>query len=136
MLNQETGKGERVATGNATSLSPRPEMGFGCGTNCQIEDVAPNDFAAIYNVLPLWNATSPIDGTGQTIAIVGRSDVRAADVASFRSTFKLTGGAFNLIKNGTDPGFCTGTTGNCTLDDQVENALDVEWSGALPRAQR
>ncbi|MGA8087884.1 MAG: Ig-like domain repeat protein [Terracidiphilus sp.] len=133
VLNQETGKWERVATGNATSLNPRPEMGFGCGTNCQIEDVAPYDFAAIYNVLPLWTAASPIDGTGQTIAIAGRSDVRASDVATFRSTFGLTGGAFNLIKNGTDPGFCTGTSGNCTLDDQIENALDVEWSGAVAK---
>jgi len=35
-----------------------------CGgaDNCYF--VGPYDFAAIYNVLPLWNATAPIDGTG------------------------------------------------------------------------
>ncbi len=131
-LNRETGKWERVPVGNATSASPRPEMGFGCGTNCQVEDVAPYDFAAIYNVLPLWN--SSIDGTGQTIAIAGRSDVRAADVATFRSAFGLPvlkTGQFKVINNGTDPGFCTTLSGLCTLDDQVENALDVEWSSAV-----
>ena len=40
-----------------------------------IEDVTPYDFATIYNVLPLWNANPPIDGTGQVIAIAGTSDI-------------------------------------------------------------
>ena len=87
--NEQTGKWQRVATASAKSVRPRPEMGLSCGTNCEIEDVTPYDFATIYNVLPLWNATSPIDGTGQTIAIAGRSDVRATDVATFRSAFGL-----------------------------------------------
>ncbi|HEY2470321.1 MAG TPA: protease pro-enzyme activation domain-containing protein [Terracidiphilus sp.] len=133
-LDKETGKWQRLATADAKNLSPRPEMGFGCGTGCQLEDVAPYDFAAIYNVLPAWN--NSIDGTGQTIAIAGRSDVRAADVSKFRSTFGLSSsaGTFNLIKtSAADPGFCIGTTGNCTLDDQIENALDVEWSGAVAK---
>ncbi len=37
------------------------------------------------------------------------------------------------MNNGADPGFCKGTTGNCTLDDQIENGLDVEWSGAVAK---
>ena len=59
--------------------------------------------------------------------------MRAADVATFRSTFGLPAAKFNLINNGTDPGACTASSGNCTLDDQVENALDVEWSGAVAK---
>ncbi len=139
VLNQETGKWGRVPAPGTSAVGLRPDFGFTtCDTSsCLIEDVAPYDFATIYNVLPLWTAGTPIDGTGQTIAIAGRSDVRAADVAAFRSAFGLTGGAFNTIHNlvsGTvDPGYCTGTTGNCTLDDQVENALDVEWSGAVAK---
>ena len=70
----------------------RPEIGFSCGTGCLEEDVTPYDFATIYNLAPLWSASG--DGTGQTIAIAGRSDVRASDVASFRSTFGLTGGSY------------------------------------------
>ena len=134
-LNRETGKWERAESPNLISSGVRPEFGItNCGgAACLIEDVAPYDFATIYNVLPLWNASTPIVGTGQTIAIAGRSDVRTADVATFRNTFGLTGGAFNTIHNGTDPSYCTGTTGNCTLDDQVENALDVEWSGAVAK---
>ncbi|MGA8741810.1 MAG: S53 family peptidase [Terracidiphilus sp.] len=138
-LNKETGKWEHAPTSDVAIGGVRPDFGFTtCGTSsCLIEDVAPYDFATIYNVLPLWNASSPIDGTGQTIAIAGRSDVRATDVTAFRNTFGLKGGAFNLIMNGTDPGFCTSTspTAPCTLDDQIENALDVEWSGAVaPKA--
>ena len=142
-LNAETGKWQRAVEpntvakvtpkANAAFTGARPDIGFSCGSGCEVEDLTPYDFAAIYNLSPLWSAG--IDGTGQTIAIAGRSDVRASDVSSFRSTFGLTGGAFNLIKNGTDPGFCTGTSGLCTLDDQIENALDVEWAGATaPKA--
>ena len=138
-FNPETNKWQRLAAPEATSSGVHPEMGFSCGTSCQLEDVTPFDFATIYNVAPLWS--SGTDGTGQTIAIAGRSDVRTTDVASFRSTFGLTGGAFNTIHNlesGTvDPGYCTSTAPGalCTLDDQIENALDVEWSGAVaPKA--
>lgn len=136
-FNKDTGKWERIPGTNAARVAPRPDFGFSScqGSSCLIEDVAPYDFATIYNVLPLWTAKSPIDGTGQKIAIAGRSDVRAADVASFRSTFGLTGGAFNVINNGTDPGYCTSTspTALCSIGDQVENALDVEWSGAVAK---
>ncbi len=138
-LDPETGKWERRPATDASAVRVKPEFNItSCGgSSCLIEDVAPYDFATIYNVLPLWNASTPIDGTGQTIAIAGRSDVRASDVATFRSTFGLSGGTFNTIHNletGTvDPGYCTGSTGNCTLDDQIENALDVEWSGAVAK---
>src|SRR5439155_1638886 len=50
-------------------------------------EVGPYDFAAIYNVLPLWNGTPAIDGTGQTIAIVGQSNIKVQDVRDFPSTF-------------------------------------------------
>ena len=105
-----------------------------------IEDVTPYDFAAIYNVLPLWSAATPIDGTGQTIAIVGTSDVRTSDVASFRSVFGLPAGPTlkTVQTNSIDPGYCNATTvaaatHYCTIDDQTENALDVEWSGAIAK---
>ena len=133
-LNRETGKWERISDASANQNKVRADIGF-TSSSGTIEDVAPYDFATIYNVLPLWNAATPIDGTGQTIAIAGTSDVRSADVTKFRSTFGLTGGAFNTIHNGADPGYCTSTssTALCTIDDQIENALDVEWSGAVAK---
>ncbi len=119
-----------------------PELGITIGTGSSsylVEDVTPYDFATIYNVLPLWNAASPIDGTGQTIAITGTSDINPSDVASFRSIFGLPAGLTPIqVKgaNGLDPGVCTSTTAACNVNDLTENSLDVEWAGAVaPGAQ-
>ncbi len=89
--------------------------------------VAPYDFATIYNVLPLWNATPAIDGTGQTIAIVGQSDIYPQDVNDFRSDFGLPAPNLNLIHDGPDPGYLI------TEGDELESDIDVELSGAVAR---
>jgi subtilase family serine protease len=86
--------------------------------------VAPMDFATIYNVLPLWNAATPIDGTGQTIAIVSDSNIYTSDVASFRNTFGLPAKAPQIILDGPDPGI---------NGDETEADIDVEWSGSIAR---
>ena len=52
--------------------------------------IAPNDFATIYNVLPLWNAG--VTGNGQSIAIAGTSEINLNDVTTFRSAFGLPAG--------------------------------------------
>lgn len=126
----------------AASRTVHPELGITIGTGSSaylVEDVTPYDFATIYNVLPLWQAASPIDGHGQTIAIVGTSDINPADVASFRSIFGLPAGLTPIqVKgaNGLDPGVCTNTTTACNINDLTENSLDVEWAGAVaPGAQ-
>ena len=43
--------------------------------------ISPYDFAAIYDVSPLWN--SNYDGTGQKIAVVGETNIKVSDVARF-----------------------------------------------------
>lgn len=138
-----SGGGWRRGSGDAQqdaaeSLAAHPYFGINVGSGSSaytIEDVAPYDFATIYNVLPLWN--SGTDGTGQTIAIAGTSDINTADVASFRSVFGLPAGTTptTIVANGTDPGECTSTNpdSSCTIDDLVENTLDVEWSGAVAK---
>jgi hypothetical protein len=110
-------------TGKWTPASP--QYGITVSGNLY-ELITPYDFATIYNVLPLWNASAAIDGTGQNIAIVGRSDILLTDVATFRKTFGLPVKAPNVIVNGADPGYPS-------LDDQIENSLDVEWSGAVAK---
>ncbi len=130
---------EEGAAGVVTpAVTSHPEFGIVVGSGSSaytVEDVAPYDFATIYNVAPLWN--SNIDGTGQTIAIAGTSDINTADVANFRSVFGLPAGAVpqTIVANGIDPGECTSTNSNlsCTIDDLVENTLDVEWSGAVAK---
>ena len=73
----------------------------------------PYDFATIYDELPLWNATPAINGSGETIAIVGRTDINPNDATTFWSLFGLDGThapqpTLNIITNGPDPGFNPG----------------------------
>jgi hypothetical protein len=84
--------------------------------------LGPNDFATIYNVLPLWNAG--IDGTGQTIAVVGQTNIHVTDVADFRTLFGLPANDPTIILNGPDPG---------VDGDETEALLDVSWSGAVAK---
>jgi subtilase family serine protease len=107
------------------------------GNGQTIEDVAPYDFATIYNVLPLWNAN--IDGTGQTIAIAGRSNINPNDVKTFRAAFGLpatlpnsTKAPYSVIVTNTDPGDCP-TAANACINEVIENTLDVEWAGAIAK---
>lgn len=88
--------------------------------------MAPADFSLIYNVNPLYAASPAVDGTGQTIAIVGRTDINLADVQFFRSFFGLSAKDPVSIHNGADPG-------NLGGGEETEADLDVEWSGAIAR---
>jgi subtilase family serine protease len=87
--------------------------------------LAPADFSTIYDVAPL--TTAGIDGTGQSIAIVGQSDILLSDITKFRSTFGLPVNNPKIVfYGGADPGFNSA---------QFEGNLDLEWSGAIaPRA--
>jgi pseudomonalisin len=84
--------------------------------------LVPADFATIYNLSSLYG--SGTDGTGQTIAIVARTDVNLSDVQAFRSDFGLTANDPVLIHNGADPG-------NRGGGEEIETLLDTEWSGAV-----
>lgn len=86
--------------------------------------MAPADFATIYDVAPLYQ--QGIDGTGQSIAIVGRSNIKIADVRQFRSTFGLPVNDPQIIVNGVNPGVLGSS-------EESEADLDVEWSGAVAK---
>ncbi len=165
----QTGKWQRVASAaSTTSATPsansaqarpamstrlHPEFGINVPANSTEgisayleEDVTPYDFATIYNVQSLW--TAGINGTGQTIAIAGTTDIclgqsgspceGANDVATYRSAFGLPAGQTPKQVNGNSypPGVCTSSTNACGIGDLQENSLDVEVSGAVaPQAQ-
>ena len=74
-------------------------------------------------MLPLWNAAPAIDGTGQTIAIVGETDINPQDVTDFRTLFGLPAPNLKVIHDGPAPGILHG--------EETEADLDVEWSGAV-----
>jgi subtilase family serine protease len=86
--------------------------------------LAPADFATIYDLGPLYQQS--INGSGQSVAIVARSNINLADVRQFRSSFGLPANDPQIIVNGGDPG--TSNSG-----EETEADLDVEWSGAVAR---
>src|SRR5258708_912287 len=89
--------------------------------------MAPGDFAKIYNIPPTCGTPPvPCTGTGQTIAVIGQSNINAQDVIDFRNLFGLPQNftqSNNVIVNGPDPGLVGG--------DEAESDLDVEWAGAV-----
>jgi large repetitive protein len=90
-------------------------------TGAIVHALAPGDFAAIYNLNPLYGAGK--NGSGQAIAIVARSDIDLGDIQDFQSVFGLPNNPPNVILNGPDPGDVSG--------DDVEATLDTEWSNAV-----
>jgi pseudomonalisin len=86
--------------------------------------LAPGDFSAIYNVNALYSAG--FDGTGQSIAIVGRTHPATSNWTSFRSQMGLPSNPPQVIVNGTDPG-------DLGSNEDTEANLDVEWAGAVAK---
>ncbi|HMD86062.1 MAG TPA: S53 family peptidase [Terriglobia bacterium] len=93
--------------------------------------VAPADFAVLYDVNALY--TNGIDGTGQSIAVMGQTDLYtdgtgpASDVTKFRSVSGLPANppVIKLVPGVTDPGVVKA--------DIQEASLDVEWAGAVAK---
>ncbi len=87
--------------------------------------LAPGDFSRIYDTAALLSGGT--DGSGVSIAIVGRSDISLSDVEAFRTLFRLPFNDPHKIYVNADPGVVPG--------DDEEAILDTEWSGAVaPRA--
>ncbi|HYM07382.1 MAG TPA: S53 family peptidase [Terriglobales bacterium] len=87
--------------------------------------IAPGDFATIYSI------PAGLDGTGQTIAVVGQTQINTSDIDAFRTAGGLparTSGNFQqVLITGGGTGFSDG--------DEVEANLDLEWSNAVaPKA--
>ncbi len=92
--------------------------------------LGPADFAKVYNI------PSGANGSGQTVAIIGDSDICTTggmvtvlpigctqdDILAFRTLFGLTGNNTQVLVDGGDPGINS---------DETEADLDVEWTGAV-----
>jgi subtilase family serine protease len=106
--------------------------------------LAPGDIATMYDLNTLY--TNGIDGTGQSIAVIGQTDVYLDDLADFRSGFGLsaiscttsdtdvitacntTNFKYILIPGDADPG-----APDSIGDDLPEADIDLEYSGATAR---
>ncbi len=102
------------------------------------EDVTPFDFAKIYSLPSGWPTSN--NGAGQTITILGTSDVNSGDFTTFRSAFGLPTTPALVTAHGPDgdPGNCGSNPAGdwCSDGDLDENSLDVEVSGGVaPGAQ-
>jgi len=111
--------------------------------------LAPGDIATIYDITPLYSASTPIDGTGQKLAVVGQTDIILADINDFRAGFGLSTiptsgtGACTTNASGIVVSPCNTTNfqyvllgtdrGSISANDIGEADLDVEWSGAVAR---
>jgi subtilase family serine protease len=102
------------------TTGPTPDFTSGTGSHY----LTPTDLATIYDVVPLYG--QGMDGSGQSIAVVGRSDINLVDVRTFRSSFGLPAKDPTIIHPGASPGM-TNTA------DAMESTLDVEWAGALAK---
>ena len=89
-----------------------------------IHALAPDDYATIYSINPVYQAG--VDGTGTTIAVVGRSNFDLQDIADFRSQLGLSSNLPQMILDGPDPG-------NLGGNEEAEAILDASWAGAVAR---
>ncbi|MDT7811407.1 MAG: hypothetical protein QOJ42_1323 [Acidobacteriaceae bacterium] len=88
----------------------------------------PQDFATIYGVNQVWK--EGIVGTGQTIAVVGGTNLESADIQNFRDAFGITAlGPNGSVETENPPSTV------CAAPDPSANYpegyLDAEWAGAM-----
>lgn len=106
-----------------------------------VNTMAPEDLQVAYSARPVLDRG--IDGTGQIIAVVARSDYNDGDVAQFQQQF---GNALQLpvkvFPQGTSPGVgapngvCRSVQPfakrqECIRTEKGEVALDVQWANAM-----
>jgi hypothetical protein len=108
-----------------------PEWTLPGGSLGNLFAVAPEDFATQYDVTPLYNAAKPLNGTGQTIAIINESNININFVNNFRTLFGLPASSPQVIIDGNDPGIDGANNPDGLNGASAEAYLDVEWSGAV-----
>jgi pseudomonalisin len=101
-----------------------PSDTFSCENGICSHFIFPADFAVIYDLNPVYK--EGIDGTGQTIAIIGGARVYNPDIENFEKLSSLAVKDAKVIipPGGVDPGAPDGTV-NPASGDQSEATLDV-----------
>jgi subtilase family serine protease len=108
----------------------------------QSEFLAPGDIATIYDLNTLY--ANGFDGTGQSLAVIGQTDIYLADISDFRTGFGLssiscTTNSNNVVSACSDAHFTYVLVNGLTdplaprSEDLAEADLDIEMSGAVAR---
>ncbi|MFZ3322624.1 MAG: S53 family peptidase [Usitatibacter sp.] len=114
----------------------RPKSTF-CSSGTCINYIWPSDFGVIYDIQPEYQVS--INGAGQTVAILGRSNVYLPDIENFqtRSSLLAKDPITIVPPDGLDPGppQSAPVTDTTTIAEQLEVTLDVtRVSGVAPAA--
>src|SRR3984957_7417919 len=113
------------ATGKWAHMARRPfPTDYGAGTDYV---VGPQDFAQIYNINQVWQ--QKIIGTGQTIGVIGDTDLDAGDIQNFRDQFGISALGPNGSVSVDDPPTSVCAAPNPSSPD-LEGYIDAEWAGA------
>jgi subtilase family serine protease len=115
---------------NLSNFRPRPlyvkpRTAFTSGQSGAVF-FAPGDIAVTYDINPLYSGG--VDGTGQSIAIVGQSNINPTDIANFQAAAGLPNNPPTLVLV---PG-----SGTATINaggDEGESDLDIQWAGAIAK---
>jgi subtilase family serine protease len=117
-LDRKTGKWLR-ANGESSHLTSSANALYIAG---------PQDFATIYGVNQVWQ--EGVVGTGQTIAVVGGTNLESADIQKFRDEFGITAlGPNGSVETENPPSTVCAAPDPST--NYPEGYLDAEWAGAM-----
>ena len=115
-----------LSVSNLSSFRPRPQVRFRSNfTSSQSGDhfLTPKDVDTIYDINKAYN--DGYSGTGQSIAVVGQSEVYLSDVENFQNAAGLTvkDPTLVLVPNSGSPAVSSG--------DEAESDIDMEYSGGI-----
>ena len=115
-----------LSVSNLSSFRPKPQVRFRSNfTSSQSGDhfLTPKDVDTIYDINEAYN--DGYTGTGQSIAVVGQSEVYLSDVENFQSAAGLTvkDPTLVLVPNSGSPAVSSG--------DEAESDIDMEYSGGI-----
>lgn len=117
-----------AASATRAAASAHPGGTFCSGSNCT-QYIFPADFARIYDLNPDYQ--QGIDGSGQTIAVIGRARAYLPDIENFqqRSQLGVKDPTIIVPPAGVDPGPAASSGG--VTEDQLEATIDVTRAASV-----
>ena len=95
--------------------------------------LAPSDYATIYDLNPLYS--SGYTGSGQSIAVVGQSDLPISDVRAFRTRYGLPANDPVYLLFGTDPGGSSAEAANWMWSGRARSPRRRPFITSIPAAR-
>ncbi len=89
----------------------------------------PSDFAARYDVAPLY--ASGVNGSGTSIAVAGQAEIDPADVAALRAALGLPVAQLKMVRADSSSADGAGQTTAATSADVAEAETALLWAGAV-----